>query len=75
MPRPEFSGKKHGVALALQAGRCCEKASASPLASVLSTTDSAFAQRTNPVIFGLPIRVYLGNPWLKNAPFAVRMAP
>jgi hypothetical protein len=51
MPHPEFSGKKHGVALALQAGRCFEKASASPLASVFSTTNPAFAQRTNPVIF------------------------
>jgi hypothetical protein len=36
--------EKFGVALGLQAGMCCEKASASGLASLLSTTDSAFAQ-------------------------------
>ena len=41
--------KKHRVALGLQAGICCEKASASPLASVFSATDPAFAQRINPV--------------------------
>jgi len=28
--------KKHRVTLGFQAGRCCEKASASPLASVFS---------------------------------------
>ena len=65
MPRPEFSRKKHGVALDLQAGMCCEKASASLLASFFSITNPAFAQRINTMIFGLPIRVYLGNPWLK----------
>jgi hypothetical protein len=36
-------GKKHRVALGFQAGICCEKASASPLASVFSTTNPAFA--------------------------------
>ena len=36
------------------------------LSSVFSTTNPAFAQRINPVLFGLPIRVYLGNPRLKN---------
>ena len=61
----EIFGRKYGVALGLQAGMCCEKASASPLASVFSTTHPAFAQRINPVIFALSIRVYLGNPWLK----------
>jgi hypothetical protein len=50
-PRSEILGKKHRVALGFQAGMCCEKASASPLASVFSTTDPAFAQRINPVIF------------------------
>jgi hypothetical protein len=35
--------KKHQFALGFQAGRCCEKASASPLARVFSTTDPAFA--------------------------------
>jgi hypothetical protein len=34
--RPEISGKKHQFALGFQAGMCCEKASASPLASVFS---------------------------------------
>jgi len=58
-------GKKQWFAIGLQAGMCCEKASASPLASVFSTTHPAFAQRINTMIFGLPIRVYLGNPWLK----------
>ena len=42
--------KKHWVALGFQAGRCCEKASASPLASVFFTTAPAFAQRINPVL-------------------------
>ena len=41
--------KKHRVALGLQAGRCCEKASASPLASVFSATNPAFVQRIKPV--------------------------
>ena len=45
----EISRKKHRVALGLQVGMCCEKASASPLASVFSTTNPAFAQRINPV--------------------------
>ena len=58
--------KKHRVALGFQAGRCCEKASASPLTSVFCKTAPAFAQRIKPVIFGLPIRVYLGNPWLER---------
>ena len=57
--------EKNRVALGSQAGRCCEKASASALASVFSTTHPSFAQRINPVIFCLSIRVYLGNPWLK----------
>jgi hypothetical protein len=39
----EILGSKYPVALVFQAGRCCEKASASALASVLSTTDPAFA--------------------------------
>jgi hypothetical protein len=34
---------------------CCEKASASGLASVFSATNPAFAQRIKPVIFGLSI--------------------
>ena len=66
MLRPRIFRKKHRFALGLQAGVCCEKASASQLASVFSTTNPAFAQRINPVLFGLPIRVYLGNPRLKN---------
>jgi len=37
------SGENSGVALGLQAGRCCKKASASPLASVFSKTDPAIA--------------------------------
>ena len=45
----EIVGRKCGVALGLQAGICCEKASASPLASVFSITDPAFAQRINPL--------------------------
>ena len=49
-PRSEIFGEKYGVALGLQAGMCCEKASASPLARVFSTTNPAFAQRINPVI-------------------------
>ena len=44
----EIFRKKHRVVLGLQAGMCCEKASASPLASVFSTTHPAFAQRINP---------------------------
>ena len=70
----EIFRKKHRVALGLQAGMCFEKASASPLVSVFSTTNPAFAQRINPVIFGFPIRVYLGNRWFKNALFAARMS-
>ena len=41
--------EKQWFALGFQAGRCFEKASASPLASVFSTTHPAFAQRINPV--------------------------
>jgi hypothetical protein len=48
--REEIIGRKYGVALGLQAGMCCEKASASPLASVFSATNPAFAQRIKPVI-------------------------
>jgi hypothetical protein len=48
---PEIFRIKHWVALGLQAGMCCETASASPLASVFSTTNPAFAQRINTVIF------------------------
>ncbi len=70
----EIFRKKHRVALGFQAGMCFEKASASPLVSVFSTTNPAFAQRINPVIFGFPIRVYLGNRWFKNALFAARMS-
>jgi hypothetical protein len=51
----EIFGRKDGVALGLQAGRCCEKASASALVSVFCTTNPAFAQRINTIIFGLPI--------------------
>jgi hypothetical protein len=36
-------GENTGVALGLQAGMCCEKASASALASVFYKTDLAFA--------------------------------
>jgi hypothetical protein len=61
--------KKHRVALGLQAGRCCEKASASPLASVFFTTAPAFAPRINRVFYNLPIRENLSHPWLKNDPF------
>jgi hypothetical protein len=43
--RAEIVGRKCGVALGLQAGMCCEKASVSALASVFSATDPAFAQR------------------------------
>ena len=50
-PRSEIFGRKCGVALGFQAGMCCEKASASPLARVFSATYPAFAQRINPVIF------------------------
>jgi hypothetical protein len=49
-PRSEIFGRKCGVALGLQAGMCCEKASASGLASVFSATNPAFAQRIKPVI-------------------------
>jgi hypothetical protein len=63
--RAEIVGRKCGVALGFQAGMCCEKASASPLASVFSITDPAFAQRMNRCFY-LPIGVNLGNPWLKN---------
>jgi hypothetical protein len=71
---PSKWDKKHRVAFGLQAGMCCEKASASALASVFFTTAPAFAQRINPMLFGLPIRVYLGNPWLKAIlTFAARM--
>ena len=48
MIRQKSFGKNTGVALGLQAGRCCEKASASPLVSVFSTTNPAFAQRITP---------------------------
>jgi hypothetical protein len=66
------SKRKNRVALGLQAGRCCEKASASPLESVFSTTDPAFAQRISSVFYNFPIRVYLGNPWLKSLlPFRI----
>ena len=56
--RAEIVGRKCGVALGLQAGMCCEKASASPLASVFSTTNPAFAQRINPV-FSIFLSVYI----------------
>ena len=41
--RAEIVGRKCGVALGSQAGRCFEKASASALASVFYKTDLAFA--------------------------------
>jgi hypothetical protein len=44
----EIFRKKHRVAFGFQAGMCCEKASASPLVSVFSTTNPAFAQRITP---------------------------
>jgi hypothetical protein len=66
----EFSRKKNRVALGFQAGMCCEKASASPLASVFSTTNSAFAQRINTVF---SIRVHPSHPWFKDALFAARL--
>jgi hypothetical protein len=47
----EIFGRNCGVALGFQAGMCCEKASASPLVSVFSTTNPAFAQRINTMIF------------------------
>ena len=50
--------EKYRVALGLQAGMCCEKASASPLASVFSITDPAFALRINPV-FSIFLSVYI----------------
>jgi hypothetical protein len=56
--RAEIVGRKCGVALGLQAGMCCEKASASPLASVFSTTHPAFAQRINP-LFSIFLSVYI----------------
>ena len=56
--RAEIVGRKCGVALGLQAGMCCEKASASPLVSVFSTTHPAFAQRINPV-FSIFLSVYI----------------
>jgi hypothetical protein len=55
-----------GLCLACQVWMCCEKASASSLASVFSATHPAFAQRITPVLFALPIRVYLGNPWFNE---------
>ena len=71
----EIVGRKCGVALGLQAGICCEKASASPLASVFSITDPAFAQRINP-LFSNFLSVYiLAIRGLKNAPFTARMTP
>ena len=57
--RAEIVGRKFGVALGLQAGMCCEKASASPLASVFSTTNPACAQRINPVLFSVFLSVYI----------------
>ena len=47
-PRSEIFGEKHGVAIGLQAGMYCEKASVSPLASVFSITNPSFAQRISP---------------------------
>jgi hypothetical protein len=65
-----------GLRLARQAGRCCKKASASPLASDFYKTASAFAQRINPVfsaflsVIIFPIRgflhfvlLHLPQPW------------
>ena len=49
--RPEIFLKNTGLRLACQAEMYCEKTSASPLASVFSTTNSAFARRINAVIF------------------------
>jgi hypothetical protein len=72
--RAEIVGRKCGVALGLQAGMCCEKASASPLVSVFSTTNPAFAQRINPV-FSIFLSVHiLVIRGLKNAPFIARMS-
>jgi hypothetical protein len=58
-PRSEILGKKHRVALGFQAGMCCEKASASPLVSVFSATNPAFAQRINTVLFSVFLSVYI----------------
>jgi hypothetical protein len=44
---PEIFLKNTSLRLVCQAGRCCEKASASALVSVFSTTDPALAQRIN----------------------------
>ena len=60
----EIFGRKDGVTLGLQAGRCCEKASASALASVFSTTNPAFAQRTNPVTWCIDSLPATHNPLL-----------
>ena len=65
--RAEIFGRKHRVALGFQAGMCCEKASASPLARVFFTTHPAFAQRINPYFLSF-------YPWFKNALFAARMS-
>jgi hypothetical protein len=54
----EIFGRNCGVALGFQAGMCCEKASASPLASVFSTTDPSFAQRIN-TVFPVFLSVYI----------------
>ncbi|MCX6975360.1 MAG: hypothetical protein NTZ94_13935 [Verrucomicrobia bacterium] len=57
-PCSKIFGIKNGVELGFQAGMCCEKASASPLVSVFSTTNPAFAQRINPV-FSIFLSVYI----------------
>ena len=49
LPLHQNKNENSGFALGFQAGRCCKKASASPLASVFSATDPAFVQRINPV--------------------------
>jgi hypothetical protein len=51
LPLHQNKNENIGLRLACQAGRCCEKASASALASVFSKTDPAFAQRIKPVFF------------------------
>jgi len=67
-------GENSGVALSFQARRCCEKASASPLVSVFSKTDPAFAQRINTLFYNFAIRENLSHPWSKAIlTFAARM--
>ena len=69
LPLHQNKNENTGLRLVSKRGDVVKKASASPLASGFCQTDPAFVQRIKPVLLGLPIRVYLGNPWLKNDPF------